>query len=45
LECAIAGSATYVVTGDAHLLDLKAYQQIVMLDPAAFLAVLKFEEQ
>jgi putative PIN family toxin of toxin-antitoxin system len=45
LECAIAGGATYIVTGDAHLLDLKAYQQIVILEPAAFLAVLKLEEQ
>ena len=45
LECAVVGSATYIVTGDSHLPDLKTYQQIVILEPAAFLAVLKLEEQ
>jgi len=37
LECALAGKASYIVTGDAHLLRLKGYQGIVMLNPAAFL--------
>ena len=37
LECALAGKASYIVTGDAHLLKLKGYQGIVMLNPAAFL--------
>ena len=43
LECAIAGGASYIVTGDTHLLELKDYRQIVILQPAAFLAVLKLE--
>ena len=37
LECALAGKASYIVTGDAHLLRLKGYQGIIMLNPAAFL--------
>ena len=45
LECAIAGGASYIVTGDTHLLELKEYRQIVILEPAAFLTVLKLEEQ
>ena len=44
LECAAAGEATYIVTGDNHLLGLKEYQQVVILDPAAFLAVLQLED-
>jgi len=43
LECAVAGGASYIVTGDRHLLDLKEYQGIVILNPAGFLAVLKLE--
>jgi putative PIN family toxin of toxin-antitoxin system len=40
LECAIAGNAAYIVTGDKHILDIKEYQGIVMLSPAGFLAFL-----
>ncbi len=40
LECAIAGGASYIVTGDTHLLELKEYRQIMIVAPAAFLAVL-----
>lgn len=37
LECAIAGKADWVVSGDRHLLDLKSFRQIPILNPADFL--------
>ena len=40
LECAVAGGASYIVTGDVHLLMLKEYKGITILSPAAFLALL-----
>lgn len=43
LECAVAGSASYIVTGDTHLLDLKEHQGIRILDPREFLTVLALE--
>lgn len=39
LECAVAGDATIIVTGDRHLLELKEYQEIVILHPAGFVAL------
>ncbi len=41
LECAVAGRAEYIVSSDPDLLDLKTYQGIAMLAPAAFLEVLQ----
>jgi putative PIN family toxin of toxin-antitoxin system len=41
MECAIAGGAACVVSGDAHLLGLGEYAGIVVLSPAAFLALLE----
>jgi uncharacterized protein len=41
LECAIDGEASYVVTGDAHLLALQEYQGVVILPPTGFLALLR----
>jgi len=41
LECAVAGDATYIVSGNTHLIDLKTYEQIVILNPVGFLAALK----
>ena len=41
LECAVAGEASYIVTGNAHLLEFGEYQQIVILRPSAFLSLLK----
>ena len=38
LECALAGEAQYVVTGDSHLLDMKHYGRIVIVTPVDFLA-------
>jgi uncharacterized protein len=37
LECAVAGKARYVVTGDADLLSIKSYQKIAILTPDEFL--------
>ena len=40
LECAVEGSAEYVVSGDAHLLRLHGYRGIMVLSPAVFLSAL-----
>jgi putative PIN family toxin of toxin-antitoxin system len=37
LECAVAGNADMVVTGDKHLLDLKTYEGIEIVTLAVFL--------
>lgn len=37
LECAVAGKADFIVTGDKHLLKLKKFRRIVILTPADFL--------
>lgn len=37
LECAVEGKADYLVSGDHHLLDLKFYQGIRIVDPLMFL--------
>jgi uncharacterized protein len=39
LECAVAANASYIISGDDHLLDLKIYQGIVVLPPAGVLAL------
>lgn len=41
LECAVAGGAAVIVSGDPHLLSLGAYEDIAILRPSAFLALLK----
>lgn len=41
LECAVTANASYIVTGNKHLLDLKEYKGIVVLNPAAFLTLLE----
>lgn len=43
LECAIAGRAAYIISGDQHLLRLVEYQGIPILSPAEFLAVLRLD--
>ena len=40
LEAAIDGKADYVVSGDRHLLELRGYQDIPIVSPAYFAAVL-----
>ena len=44
LECAVAGNASYIVSGDDHLLALEEYQNIVILNPVGFLAALKLKK-
>ncbi len=39
LACASTAKADYIVSGDRHLLDLKIYQEIPILNAADFLAV------
>jgi putative PIN family toxin of toxin-antitoxin system len=40
LECAVTGTATYIVTGDRrHLLPLRQFQGIAIITPADFLLV------
>lgn len=43
LECASAGRATYIVSGDPHLLDLGIYRGIRILTPRAFMDLLVSE--
>lgn len=43
LECAIAGVATYVISGDKHLLDIGNYQGISILTPAAFVTLVDID--
>ena len=45
LECALAGGASYIVSGNDHLVELKEYQGIIILNPVAFVAVLKLGGQ
>jgi putative PIN family toxin of toxin-antitoxin system len=40
LECAVEGGASYIISGDRHLLDLEEFNGIVILAPAGFVAVL-----
>ena len=37
LECAIEANANYIVSGDAHLLDLKHYQNVRIVSPDEYL--------
>jgi uncharacterized protein len=39
VECAVAGGAQYIITGDEHLLELGEYGGIRVLTPAAFVAL------
>ena len=41
IECAVAGKASYIVSGDAHLLDLGKYNEITILSPKDFLTLLQ----
>jgi len=37
LECAVEGHAEFIISGDKHLLNLKAYQGIAIVTPVDFL--------
>ncbi len=43
LECAKAGEAVYIVTGDKHLLELGEFEGTIILPPAGFLVVLELD--
>jgi putative PIN family toxin of toxin-antitoxin system len=43
LECAVAGQADAIVSGDKHLRDLQSYQGISILSPREFIEQLKQE--
>jgi uncharacterized protein len=43
LECAVAGGADIIVSGDPHLRQLRSYEGVHILTPAAFLALLEAE--
>ena len=44
LECALAGDAHYVVSGDHHLLDIKVYRGIQILTPTEFVTLFELGE-
>lgn len=37
LECAVDGNAEYIITGDKHLLKIKKYKKIKIVNPNTFL--------
>jgi putative PIN family toxin of toxin-antitoxin system len=39
LECAVAGGADYLISGDHHLTDLKTFESINIVTPTEFLAI------
>jgi len=41
LECAFAGKADYIVSGDKHLLELKKFKNIPIIKTSQFLELLK----
>jgi len=41
LECAVTSGASYIVSGDKHLLELKEYRKIKIITPKAALDLLK----
>lgn len=41
LECAVAGKADYIVSGDRHLLALQEFQGIPIVNPREFLRILQ----
>lgn len=45
LECALGGGAGYIVTGDHHLLELRRYQDVRIVTPGEFLAILEAQKQ
>ena len=39
IACALEGGADFIISGDHHLTDLKIFQGIKIVDPAAFLKI------
>ena len=44
IECAVEGSANYIVSGDTHLLNLKQYQNVRVVSPDEYLVILSENE-
>lgn len=44
LECAVAASADFIVSGDKHLLDLKRFQAIQIVPPEVFQVLIAASE-
>ena len=40
LECALASSASYIISGDAHLLQVGEYEGILIIPPTTYLTLL-----
>lgn len=45
IECAVSAGASYVITGDDHLLELERYQDIEILNAADFLSIIAKNRQ
>lgn len=45
LSCALEGKADFIVSGDHHLLNLKTFKGIRIVDPAFFLAIVLKERK
>lgn len=43
LVCAVEGEVDFIISGDHHLIDLKSFRGIRIVDPATFLAIIKSE--
>lgn len=41
LECAVSGKADYIISGDKHLLDLKEYEGIKIVNASSFLKIIQ----
>jgi len=41
LECAVAGQADFIISGDKHLTDLKGFRGIKIVNPAGFLKLIE----
>ncbi|MHB1355542.1 MAG: putative toxin-antitoxin system toxin component, PIN family [Anaerolineae bacterium] len=44
LECALAGHAPYLVSGDKHLLELQTFRDIQVLTPAECVTLIRLKE-
>ncbi len=44
IECAYFGKAQFIITGDSHLLELKKYKGIYIVNPTSFLTIIQIEK-
>ena len=43
LACAVEGEVDFIISGDRHLIELKEFQGIPIVNPATFVAIIKRE--